>query len=178
MDETNRMPDQERSPSHHFEDVFAAIGGCKRFAEGQRIFGEGDPASAAYKVVSGGIRLAKMTTPGHRQIAAFCVPGDMFGFEPDNVHRFFAEALTDSEILILRVAQLYTRATEDPAIMLQLWAQTTALLRTALEHQLLVNHSTAQQRVANFILDMADRRGPPASSICRCRASILPTTLL
>jgi CRP-like cAMP-binding protein len=53
VDETDRSGDQERIPSHYFDDVFAALGECKRFEKGRKIFDEDDPASAVYKVIRG-----------------------------------------------------------------------------------------------------------------------------
>jgi CRP-like cAMP-binding protein len=52
--------------------------------------------------------------------------------------------MKDSEILVLSVAQLHTRATEDPETVSELLAQTVALLRRAHDHLLLVGRSTAR----------------------------------
>jgi CRP-like cAMP-binding protein len=61
VEETNRRAGDESTPSHHIDGLFAAMGKRQRFEEDEKIFDEGDPATAVYKVVSGGVRLAKMT---------------------------------------------------------------------------------------------------------------------
>ena len=63
------------------------------FARNMEIFAEGEPAGNVYKVVSGVVRVSKLLPDGRRQISAFHTPGDMFGFEVDDVHHASAEAV-------------------------------------------------------------------------------------
>ena len=50
-------------------------------AQGREIFAEGDDTDVFYKVVSGVVRACKFLSDGRRQIEAFHVAGNLFGFE-------------------------------------------------------------------------------------------------
>jgi CRP-like cAMP-binding protein len=57
------------------------MGACMSFAANAEIYGENEPADYLYKVVSGTVRTYKVLVDGRRQIGAFHLPGDIFGFE-------------------------------------------------------------------------------------------------
>ncbi len=59
------------------------------FRRNAEIFAEGEAAGYVYKVVSGVVRISKLLPDGRRQISAFHLPGDMFGFEIDDLHHCF-----------------------------------------------------------------------------------------
>ncbi|MBR0837755.1 cyclic nucleotide-binding domain-containing protein [Bradyrhizobium manausense] len=73
---------------------FAALAGervlCSeyRYRRGAEIFGEGEEADYVYQITAGAVRTHKLLTDGRRQISAFHLPGDMFGFENGVTHRF------------------------------------------------------------------------------------------
>jgi CRP-like cAMP-binding protein len=69
-------------------------------ARNAEIYGEEEPADYLYKVVSGAVRICKLLDDGRRQITAFHLPGEIFGLEVGDEHRFTAEAVTESSILI------------------------------------------------------------------------------
>ena len=57
------------------------IGTDVAFAKSAQIYGEGEPSIYFYKITVGLARCYRMTPDGRRQIVAFYVPGDLFGFE-------------------------------------------------------------------------------------------------
>ena len=61
-----------------------------RWARNQTIFNDGDEAEHAYKVISGVVRLCKHTADGRRQVAAFRLPGEYFGFMEAGDYSFTA----------------------------------------------------------------------------------------
>src|SRR5262245_22827601 len=67
------------------------------FDRNEEIYGEGEPAEFVYKVVRGAVRTARYLEDGRRQVGAFYMPGDLFGYEGGETHRFSAEAITDAE---------------------------------------------------------------------------------
>ena len=136
--------------SGSFAGVFA------RFERNAEIFGEDQPADHFYRVISGGVRIVKLVSDGRRQITSFCLPGDMFGFE-DSVHRFCAETVSESNILIRKRNPSLARSMDDPRMVQQLWTQAVAQLQRAQHHVLLLGRKTAQERLADFLLDMVDR---------------------
>ena len=78
------------------------MGACMSFAANAEIYGENEPADYLYKVVSGTVRTYKVLVDGRRQIGAFHLPGDIFGFETGDEHTFSAEAITDCKIIVIK----------------------------------------------------------------------------
>ncbi|MFL5289549.1 MAG: cyclic nucleotide-binding domain-containing protein, partial [Rhodopila sp.] len=56
-------------------------GSVLHFSPDRAIYEEGDPARSFNKVVSGVVRTCRFLSDGRRQIDAFYVEGDVFGFE-------------------------------------------------------------------------------------------------
>ncbi len=71
----------------------------KRFKSNEEIYGAKEPADYFYKVVSGCVRSYTVLGDGRRLIAAFHLPGEVFGLEPTERHLFSAEAVSDAETL-------------------------------------------------------------------------------
>jgi CRP-like cAMP-binding protein len=126
------------------------------FARNAEIYGEGEPADYLYKVVSGTVRTYKVLSDGRRQVGAFYMPGDVFGLETGDEHTFSAEAISDAKVLVIKRSALVALAARDGEIARQLWALTGRELSRVQAHILLLI-KTAQERVAGFLLEMADR---------------------
>ena len=126
------------------------------FGRNAEIYGENEPADYLYKVVRGTVRTYKVLVDGRRQIGAFHLPGDVFGFETGNEHTFSAEAITDCRIAVIKRSALVALAARDNDVARQMWAFTARELQRVQAHLLLLIKS-AQERVATFLLEMADR---------------------
>jgi CRP-like cAMP-binding protein len=107
------------------------------------------PAEYLYKLVSGTVRTSKILNDGRRQIGAFYLPGDIFGFEVSNEHGLSAEAITDAKVIVIKRSAVDALAARDSDIARQLWAMTGRELQRMQEHLLLLIKS-AQERVAGF----------------------------
>ena len=126
--------------------------------KGEELFAEGDEAEYFYKVVSGAIRSYKLLSDGRRQIDAFHLPGDIFGLEAGAEHRFSAEAVGNATVIAYRRAAGCRRLiAEDPAFREQVMTAMLRSLERAQDHMLLLGRKTAQEKVASFLLDMAER---------------------
>ena len=68
------------------------------FPAGSEIYGQGEKASSFYQVEFGAVRIYRLLSDGRRQISAFLLAGEMFGFEADATHHFFAEAIVSTGI--------------------------------------------------------------------------------
>jgi CRP/FNR family nitrogen fixation transcriptional regulator len=125
--------------------------------KGEELFAEGDEAEYFYQVVSGAIRSYKLLSDGRRQIDAFHLPGDIFGLEAGADHRFSAEAIGDASVVAYRRSRLGVLIQEDPAFRDRIMSATLRSLERAQDHMLLLGRKTAQEKVASFLLDMAQR---------------------
>jgi CRP/FNR family transcriptional regulator, nitrogen fixation regulation protein len=128
-----------------------------RYRRGAEIFGEAEPAEFVYQVVEGAVRSYKLLTDGRRQIGAFHLPGDMFGLENGEAHRFTAEAIVDTSVLLLKRRGVEEVAGGDASVVQDLLHLTTKNLEHAEDHMLLLGRKTSLERVAAFLIEM-DRR--------------------
>jgi CRP/FNR family transcriptional regulator, nitrogen fixation regulation protein len=133
------------------------MGACMSCGANAEIYGENEPAEYLYKVVSGTVRTYKVLVDGRRQIGAFHLPGDIFGLETGDVHTFSAEAITECKIIVIKRSTVMALAARDNNnVARQMWGLTARELRRLQEHSLVLIKS-AEERVAGFLLEMADR---------------------
>jgi len=132
------------------------LGASMPFARNAEIYGENEPADYLYKVVGGAVRTYKVLVDGRRQIGAFYLPGDVFGLEIVDEHTFSAEAITDCKIIVIKRSAVAALAARDNDVAQEMWALTARELQRTQAHVLVLIKS-AQERVASFLLEMADR---------------------
>src|SRR5258708_9404679 len=125
--------------------------------KGEELFAEGDEAEYFYRVVSGAIRTYKLLSDGRRQIDAFHLDGDIFGLEAGADHRFSAEAVGNASVIAYRRNRLAALIQDDLAFRDQIMSATLRSLERAQDHMLLLGRKTAQEKLATFLLDMAQR---------------------
>ena len=142
--------------SHELADALEMMGAPMSFVRNAEIYGENEPAEYLYKLVSGTVRTSKILNDGRRQIGEFYMPGDIFGLEMGSDHSFSAEAITDAKVIVIKRSAVEALATRDNDVARQLWATTGRELQRMQEHILLLI-KTAQERVAGFLLEMAER---------------------
>ena len=132
------------------------MGVTMSYARNAEIFGENEFADYLYKVMNGSVRTYKILSDGRRQIGGFHLPGDIFGLEFGDEHVMSAEAVTDAKVLVVKRSALNALAGRDASIATQLFALIGCELRQAQNHILLLIKN-AQERVAGFLLEMAER---------------------
>jgi CRP-like cAMP-binding protein len=138
---------------------FERIGGRRSFARNAALFAEGDAADCWFRVVAGTVRLVKLLADGRRHIAEFHFAGDCFGL--DNLPRRLFSAEAVSEVIVMRYPRAATERLidGDPRLLRSLRDMTLHDLANAQSRMLLLGRMTAAERVAAFLLDMAERRG-------------------
>ena len=134
-----------------------------RFSRDAEIYGEQEPAEYLYRVVSGAVRTYTITEDGRRQIDAFHLAGDVFGFEPGAVHRFSAEAVSDCEIAVASRSAIERAAEQDIHAARELYTLTSRQLGRLCDHMLMLGRKGAAERVVSFLLEMAARERPGAA---------------
>lgn len=120
--------------------------------KGKAIYHQGDAANHWYEVVSGTVRTCRFMGDGHRQLTGFFYADDVFGVDRGN-HRESAEAVTG---VVLR------RFPANPSEPIQATDKTgqkalERALESARECIFLFGHRTAANRVAAFLIAIADR---------------------
>ena len=132
------------------------MGAVMSFPRNSEIFGENEPADYVYRVISGSVRTYKILSDGRRQVGGFYLPGDIFGLEFADEHTFSAEAIADAKVVVVKRSAITALAGRDAAIGRELFALTGRELRRVQDRVLLLVKS-AQERVASFLLEMAER---------------------
>jgi CRP/FNR family nitrogen fixation transcriptional regulator len=82
--------------------------------------------------------------------------GDIFGLELGEEHSCSAEAITDTTVLLVKRTVVLAAADRHHQVARLLWSHTARALVRAQSHTLLLIKS-AQERVAAFLLEMAER---------------------
>jgi len=122
---------------------------------------EGDVADYIFLVVSGVVRSCKTFQNGTRNVVAFYLPGDLFGWD-DQECTLSVEAVTDAMVLFIKRSGLLSLAARESRVSSFLLAITTRELRRAQERGLLMGRS-AKCRVATFLTDLSNRLGKAGS---------------
>jgi len=122
------------------------------FRAGAEIYAQGEKCGGLYRVEFGAVRIYRLLADGRRQISAFHLPDEIFGFEADDAHHFFAEAICDTGVRALRAAP----GKDLPGELLPLALKD---LVRAQEHLLVLGRQNAIERIAAFLTDLAERQG-------------------
>src|SRR4051812_2046127 len=134
------------------------VSGTRRtFDRGAEIFAEGEPCSVFFKVVSGTVRTGKLLADGRRQIDTFHFPGDVFGLESGETHRFTAEAVDKVVVVAYRRGSFGGLVQGDPAFGEQLMTSMLSNLERAHDHMVLLGRKSALEKMASFLLEIAAR---------------------
>lgn len=137
-------------------DAMRRHGQRASYRKDEEIFAQDEDADFVYLVVSGAIRTTRLLADGRRQVGGFYYDGDLVGLETGAAHRYSAEALCDTEALIVRRSTLRTLAGDghfDRAI----WEAIRRELERAHDHILVLGCKGAHEKVASFLMDLAKR---------------------
>jgi CRP/FNR family nitrogen fixation transcriptional regulator len=145
-------------PARKPAEILNLTGVPMNFGRNGEIFAEGEAAGYVYKVVSGVVRISKLLPDGRRQISAFHLPGDMFGFEIGELHHCSAEAVVPTKVGAFKWQGLLGAGTST-SLVRELLTRTMIGLRHTQDHLLLLGRKNALERLAAFLLEMADRSG-------------------
>jgi CRP/FNR family transcriptional regulator len=149
-----------------------AISSLRRKAAGEVLFGEGESADSIFEVVSGTVRLYKLLPDGRRQIVGFPSACHLLGLAPAGAHVYTAEALTDVVLCRYPRASFQRLANDMPGLAQRMWAVTSDELRFAQDQLLLLGRKTATERVASFLLMLAEQQEGNLLSLPMTRTDI------
>jgi CRP/FNR family transcriptional regulator, nitrogen fixation regulation protein len=135
---------------------YLKIGTLIPFACGTEVYSEGESANYLYTIENGAARAYRISASGRRQIVAFYVPGDLFGFEFEQAHTFSVDAVSNTTVRMIRCSAITKIAAQDEDVAKLLWGALAKELRRNQEHVLRLS-KTAQERVASFLLEMTYR---------------------
>jgi CRP/FNR family nitrogen fixation transcriptional regulator len=127
------------------------------YVKGREIHGQGEWADRIFEVVRGAVRSYKILSDGRRQICAFYLPKDIFGWENGPTYRFTAEAIVNTTVRVVRRQNLENVAATDLQVTLDLLRMIARNLEHAENQMTLLGQKNPREKVAAFLLEM-DRR--------------------
>jgi len=134
------------------------IGTRATITRGQTLFYEGDPADTIYKVVRGAVRISRVMADGRRYVADFLFPGDLFGISDEPYRTMTAEALCEA-IVVRYPCRLFEGVVqEDRRLGRLIYGVLCGGLTSAHDRMLLLGRKSAVEKIASFLLMMAERR--------------------
>jgi len=135
------------------------LGAVVNFARGKTIFNDGENARYSYKVVEGAVRLSKIMVDGRRQIAEFALPGDMIGLEYGELYELSAEAVTPVTLVRYQRSHIERLSDEFPDVRHELMGILRRGWTSAQAHLVMLGRQTAKERMAAFLIALANHRG-------------------
>lgn len=138
-------------------DLLEQFGNTMTVQREREIHGQGDEAKYCYRILSGCVRMVKLMEDGRRQIGEFLMAGDLFDFDALETYDFAAEAVSD--VLLRRYPRRAVDALAETTMALarRLRGLAAESLRTAHTRMMLLGRKTASERIATFLLEMAER---------------------
>jgi len=143
-----------------------SVGQRNAYPGGGAIFSQGDPANGFYVILSGRVKVYKLSPEGREQILHLFGPGEPIGEVPVFAGETFpahAEAMEPSELWFLprdRLRELFSR---DPSLALNMLAILSRRLRsfTGLIEDLALKEIPA--RLAAYLMHLQDAQGGGAT---------------
>lgn len=144
----------------------AAVSTIRRYAKGDRVFGEGDPSDVFLVVVSGRVKIVKMTPAGKDVILEIFGTGDPFGAVAAYEGRPFpasAIALEDTVCLLTPRSAFFALLEQHPSLVRGLLLGLTQRLVELTNRLTEMTGGRVEARVARLFLKLADNMGRPAA---------------
>lgn len=143
-------------------DEFATldrVGTVVTLSRDEVLFYDGDAASHCCKVLTGAVRCCKLLADGRRHVSEFYLPGDLIGFDAEANYRFTAEAVTDTSVVRYTRRSVEVLAAQEPRFGRRLLSIACHGLSAAQQKLVLLGRKTAEERIASFLIDLAERNG-------------------
>jgi CRP/FNR family cyclic AMP-dependent transcriptional regulator len=140
----------------------------RRFARESYVFREGDPGDHLHVIASGEVRISRTTVAGGEVVFAILGARDVFGelavLEEEAVRSADAQAITDTECLVLHKHALVAFLKARPAVMWQIITVLSDYIRRKDEAFADLAFLDIPGRVARKLLELASARGEPVGS--------------
>ncbi len=114
---------------------------------------------------TGAAKLVAHVGTDRDQIVCFAFGGDLLALSPASQAQFTFHALTECRLIAFQAQEFIQAAAESGEAACSLFERSLLALDRAREKSVLLGRKTAGERVASFLLSMADRIGEPRGRI-------------
>ncbi len=136
-----------------------AISRHKTYEKGSTVMWAGDEAIVCGSVISGILKLSASASDGRKQIFGLLYPADFVGQPHAGQMPFSVTALTDCHLCLYPRAAFEDVLENNIAVERLLLRRTMAALDEARARMLLLARGTSEEKLACFLIEMADRAG-------------------
>jgi CRP/FNR family transcriptional regulator, anaerobic regulatory protein len=139
-------------------------GGRQTIPAHEHLYFEGDARDRVYVVESGWVKLYRTLVDGQRQVVGFANAGSVLGLESDAEHLNGCEAITQVTVRSFAAGAISDLCRTDPELATQIMRQIGRQLGAAQAQLATVGAQSAEQKLATFLLSIADLCGGDADS--------------
>ena len=140
------------------------IGRRRVIPAGQVVSWAGEASSICANVVDGALKVTASTADGREQIVGLLFPGDFVGQPFEDEGSLTVTTLTPTDLCMYPRTGFERVVDGHPRMERLLLERTLASLNEARARMLALARRNAQERVAGFLLDLADHTGTPQES--------------
>ena len=148
--------------SHQQLDEIAGIVTDKEYTKGQRIFSEGDEVSGFYMVISGRIKVYKVSPDGKEQIMHIFTPGQPFAEVPvfeGSRYPANAEAMERSRLFFFPKQAFVACINANPSLAMNMLASLSQRLKQFSHLIESLSLKEVPGRLASYLLYLSDKHG-------------------
>lgn len=146
-------------------EALNAIGRRRTLAAGESLIWEGEESILVANVIEGVLKLSTGTEDGREQIVGVVYPSDFIGRPFGATTSHGVTALTDARVCVFSRRDFDAFAREHPGLEHKLLDRTLDELDRTRKWMLLLGRKSAGEKVASFLLEMADRLVEPGCQI-------------
>lgn len=148
-------------------DRLCAIGFCLHLAKGEELAPDPHEDRLVY-IAEGSAKLAAQPVADapSGQVLAFHFGGDMISVLRQSDGDFRLVALSDCDLVVFPADRFLDIAQSDPAVLRSVLARSLQALHRSRTRMMQMGHKSAQQRIADFLVSMAERLANCTSGAC------------
>jgi len=140
-----------------------AMGVVRSIEEDSYFFMQGDPATHAYVLFSGRVKMIQITPNGQQITLRIMTPGQTYGgialLNPESGYPATAQAVENSTAMAWSTAQLRELAAKEPSISLNTMQLMHGYITELQERQQALVSERVEQRIARILLKLAAQSG-------------------
>ena len=137
---------------------FSGISVEKEFKNKQTIFLQQEEANNLYNITKGNVKIYRLLSDGRIQIIGFLYPGDFFGSYKKEKYNYSAESIGEVRSCVFKQTSLDNYLEKNMTLAKELLHMTSHELTLAQDRMGVLGKMNANERVAQFILNISDQR--------------------
>lgn len=145
--------------------LLGKMGRQQKVKAGHTLLWEGDDAPVVANVLEGVLKLVVAAPDGREQIVGVVYPSDFIGRPFGKESPYSVTAMTDAHVCIFNRNSFDEFASQHPDLQQKLLRRTLDELDRARHWMMLLGRKSASEKVASFLLEMADRLAGQGCSV-------------